>query len=150
MSTLINKMRRYSVIVFIAFVFLLGGDAKKVKRRKTKEVTTVNLTSTQYCRSCKLFVERYLPKAISLAKGKDKAEFLKEDGTLDGNKAAHAICANQEYDEYKDFMRYGCMKIAQDDEGVKKVIKKFDGMKYADVTSTDIMELKKKVRLIPY
>jgi len=121
-------MRRAPVLVAVAVVMvcLSTGHAereegrpkskkiyKRQKKAKPADPAEVTITSWQLCDGCQVAVQE-LGKAIAGEVDRLRRERTSVDTLLDGNAVVDALCDGAPIREYKEYVRWACMKLMQD------------------------------------
>lgn len=112
-----------------------------------KSESNVTITAWQYCQGCKITVDLYAHVAAKELKLLDKLP-KNEKKVLDAAKVVDYLCDNSQLHSFRNFAKYSCIKVLDDDTRVK-FLEEFAGSTSIPslLNKKGIYEKKKKVTL---
>ena len=113
-----------------------------------KSESNVTITAWQYCQGCKITVDLYAHVAAKELKLLDKLP-KNEKKVLDAAKVVDYLCDNSQLHSFRNFAKYSCIKVLDDDTRVK-FLEEFAGSTSIPslLNKKGIYEKKKKVTLL--
>ena len=126
-------------IIMIGFMTVLSSFCKSE--------SNVTITAWQYCQGCKITVDLYAHVAAKELKLLDKLP-KNEKKVLDAAKVVDYLCDNSQLHSFRNFAKYSCIKVLDDDTRVK-FLEEFAGSTSIPslLNKKGIYEKKKKVTL---
>lgn len=99
------------MLVLLCVHLLLLFSFSSAKDEEAKQ--NVSITKWQYCMSCKETVNLYIQVTTDEITNMQKAA-KPPLATLEANDLVHLICDNKLFESRQPFMKYGCMKLLED------------------------------------
>lgn len=144
-------MNSFSMQLFVFLVLLLvcwiDGSSAQETGEESAEVPSVSVSKQDYCEGCKETVALYSRVSFDMLEDMKK-KGVKPKSTLDAEVVVNKMCDHDSIKQYKDSIKYSCIKMMDEQEARIKFLEYFEGITSAPgmVGKAEIYRRKKDVR----